>query len=294
MSIIVRKAKYEDRQAAVAAEHKAVRNLYYLDEVWDQFYNDENGELLVGEVDGVVVAVGKYTTLPDRSVWLETLRVDPQFQGRGIGKAFYERFVERATEYKTETMGMYTGTSNVVSKGLAERYGFSLAATYRGASWKLPGGDEVDASEYILSPGQEFSRADAATATEMATPLFSNWDNHIVLNRTFYPATTGNIAGMARSGWAYHHEATKSFCILGSRFLKERGLHLALCGGDVDTILAFAKAEVWRQQLPQVTIMFPPKNSEFEAALLAAGFVLEPSDCIVMARRDGYETGSVN
>lgn len=288
MSIIVRSARYEDREAACAAEMKAIRGLRYLNDVWDQFYQDQSGELLVGEVDGQVVAVGKYTLLCDGSAWLETLRVDPQFQGRGIGKAFYTRFLQHAAFQGVRSLGMYTGTSNVVSKGLAERYGFRLAAAYRGASWQASAAQsEVDkecAENASYAP--PFIPVGPNEAVAQLLPLAASWDGHVIMNRTFYPANAGIFAGMAREGKVYVQPSSGSICILGYRFLKERGLHLALAAGDISEVLRFAKAEVLRLGLPQVTIMYPPHNHILQEQLLAAGFVLETSDCIVMAKRN--------
>ena len=286
MSLLVRKAKYEDRQDAVAAEMKAVRSLHYLNDTWDQFYLDQSGELLVGEVDGRVVAVGKYTLLYDGSAWLETLRVDPEFQGQGIGKGFYTRFLAHAAFQGVNTLGMYTGTSNVVSKGLAERFGFRLSAAYRGASWKAAKEGNADTGvQSEAEPAHGFHPLPPPAAVAQLLPLAASWDGHVIMNRTFYPATAGTFAGMARESKVYLHPASGSICILGHRFLRERGLHLALAAGDVPRILDFAKSEVLRQGLPQVTIMFPPRNSELQQMLLTAGFELEGSDCIVMTRR---------
>ena len=76
----------------------------------------------------------KLTVLPDGSAWLEALRVAPFAQGKGVGKQFYQHFFTVARERGIPSMRMYTGVRNAVSKGLAERFGFRLAATYRGAS----------------------------------------------------------------------------------------------------------------------------------------------------------------
>ncbi|MCL2497223.1 MAG: GNAT family N-acetyltransferase [Symbiobacteriaceae bacterium] len=282
MSILVRLARYEDRTAAVAAETKAVRGLHYLDDVWDLFFRDQSGELLVGEVEGKVVAVGKYTLLYDSSAWLETLRVDPEYQSRGIGKAFYTRFLERAAFQGVRSLGMYTGTSNQVSKGLAERFGFRLAAAYRGASWKA--GAEQGSTPGEQDPWQGFVPLSPGQAVAQLTPLAATWDGHLIMNRTFYPANAATFAGMAREGKVFYHPLSGSICVLGYRFLGERGLHLALAAGDIPRILAFSKARVEQLALPQVTIMFPPAEQKLQEQLLAGGFVLEAADCIVMER----------
>ena len=81
-------------------------------------------EFLIAEINGQAVGIANFSVLPDRSAWLETLRVIPEFQGQGVGKRFYERFFEIARQKKIKTMRMYTGLTNHASKGLAERYGF--------------------------------------------------------------------------------------------------------------------------------------------------------------------------
>ena len=276
MEVLVRQAVYGDREAAVCAEIKAVRGLRYLDDVWDQFYNDQSGELLVGEIDGKVVAVGKYTLLPDSSAWLETLRVDPEFQGRGIGKAFYRRFLERAAMQEVSVLGMYTTTNNAVSKGLAERFGFSLSATYRGASLKVAN-SSADTARFIpLSPSE---------AVLKLMPVIDIWDNHVVLNRTFYPATADNFAAMAREGKVLYNPSSGSLCILGYRFLRERDLHLAFLQGDIDEVIAFALKEACLRGHQGLSIMFPPKLTAIENYLAEKGFAIDPTDCIVMTKR---------
>jgi len=257
-----------------------VRSLLYLDDVWDEFFRDQSGELLVGEHQGKVVAVGKYTLLYDGSAWLETLRVDPAFQGLGIGKAFYTRFLQHAAFQGVSSLAMYTGTANVVSKGLAERFGFRLAAAYRGAIWSAVGQESP-----VTPECHGFMPLSPNAATAQLLPLAASWDGHLVMNRTFYPANSATFAGMAREGKVYVHPPSGSICVLGYRFLPERGLHLALAAGDISLIINFAKAEVLRLGLPRLTVMFPPRHKYLEQQFHAAGFSNESSDFIVMAKR---------
>ena len=280
MSFVIRLATNQDRAAACSAEGKAIRGLLYLNDVWEEFKADQSGMLLVGEVDGQVVAVGKYTLLYDHSAWLETLRVDPEFQGRGIGKAFYDRFLEMANLQEVKSLGMYTGATNVVSKGLAERYGFRLEAAYRGASWSA-----TDVNDQVIEQEEKFQLLGPSQAVAQLLPLAKTWDGHIVMNRTFYPANAAVFAGMAREAKVYSQPETGSICIIGHRFLEERGLHLALLAGDIGACIRLAKQETLKRGLPQVTIMFPPYMTNLQEELVATGFKLEASDCIVMGRR---------
>ncbi len=96
MQITLRQATPEDRAAVELVASQATRGLRYLPSVFTEFVTDRFGEFSVAEVEGQVVGCGKFTLLPDGSAWLEALRVMPQYQGQGVGKAFYRRFFEIA------------------------------------------------------------------------------------------------------------------------------------------------------------------------------------------------------
>lgn len=65
----------------------------YVPQVWDDWLADPHGQLSVAEIGGRVVGLGKLTRLAPGEWWLEGLRVDPQWQGRGIGRALHEYHV---------------------------------------------------------------------------------------------------------------------------------------------------------------------------------------------------------
>ncbi len=113
--IELRRARLEDREKAIWVESKSTPNLSYVPDVFEMFVSDDVGEFSVAEVDGEVVGCGKFTVVPDGSAWLETLRVIPERQGIGVGKRFYERWLEAARRLGVPTMRMYTGVGNVVS-----------------------------------------------------------------------------------------------------------------------------------------------------------------------------------
>ena len=121
MKISLRKARHEDFDKVVWVESLSTPNLSYVRHVWDLFINDAEGDWSVEEIDGEIVACGKYSILPDRSAWLETLRVIPQRQGLGLGKRLYEHWLTLSKKKGVKTLRMYTGIKNNVSKGLRAR-----------------------------------------------------------------------------------------------------------------------------------------------------------------------------
>ena len=123
---------------AVCVEEETLPNSCYLRDNSDYFLNQTKGELTLVWSGDEPVGIGKLSLLPDGSGWLETLRVRPDWQGQGVGKAIYNRWLKEAQQLGCPAVRMFTGTKNVRSRGLAERFGLSLAGTYIGATAKIP------------------------------------------------------------------------------------------------------------------------------------------------------------
>lgn len=273
MRITIREVSEEDRDAVLAVESQSTPNLRYLPAVFDQFLNDPEGDFSVAEVDGEVVGCGKFTVMPDGSAWLETLRVIPQAQGQGVGKAFYARFFEVARRKGIDAMRMYTGVRNKVSKGLAERHGFTLAGTYRGMS-KAAG----------TAVGNESFRAvtDPERAVELLMPQEARWGGFVVMNRTFYRLTPALCETWAIEGKIFEEPSSGSVVALGARFMPEQALHLALFSGDEGLCLEFATSLARVRGAARVQCMFPPAATDIQAVLAGHGFEQDPSDYLVM------------
>ena len=76
----------------------------------------------------------------------------------------------------------------------------------------------------------------------------------------------------------------ESVAVIGARMLRERGLHLALYGGDGEKCLRFALAYTKSQNLPQLTVSYPPECEEIKKDMEAFGFVHDKACRIVMER----------
>lgn len=276
MDISVRRAEPKDRAGAVAAEGKATPRLHYLDAVYEQWVADREGELIVAEADGQIVGVGKFSVVPDGSAWLEALRVPPEHQGQGIGKRFYERFGELARQKGITTMRMYTNIDNVVSKGLAERFGLRLAGTYR------EGTLDVQAVPGSNTPADFRPVADAGAAAARLMPLAETWAGFTVMNRTFYAISPTLCAAFAADGKVYEDTASGSVIALGARFMPEQALHLALFGGDLPACLDFARQKAAAAGIPKLKCMFSPQAAFIAEALAKYGFTIDPTAYIVM------------
>jgi ribosomal-protein-alanine N-acetyltransferase len=256
-------------------ESLATRNLQYLPSVFSEFALDRDGDFSVAEVDGRIAGCAKFTVLPDGSAWLEALRVMPEFQGQGLGKAFYRRFFEMARPKGIKVMRMYTGVKNVVSKGLAERFGFKLAATYRGAGKAVQAGGS-DARV----PFQKVSDPDRAV--ELLMPLKDKWTGFVIMNRTFYELTPALCKAWSQEGKVYEEPVSGSVVALGARFMPGQAVHVAAFGGDPALSFAFAAELAAQRGASKVQCMFAPGAQDIQELLLSQGFELDQSDYIVM------------
>lgn len=315
MQITIRVVTEEDRDAVLAVESQSTPNLKYLPMVFDQFLSDPEGDFSVAEMDGEVVGCGKFTVMPDGSAWLEALRVIPRAQGQGIGKAFYARFFEVAEGKGIKTMRMYTGMKNKVSKGLAERNGFTLAGTYRGMSKAAgaesrplagrggdarPGGrggsggfggcggsggfSGCGGSASCGCDVNESFRAvtDPIRAVELLMPQKDRWGGFVVMNRTFYRLTPALCEAWAREGKVFEEPSSGSLVALGARFMPKQALHLAAFSGDEGLCLEFATNLARVRGTGRVQCMFPPTATDIQDVLARHGFEQDHSDYLVM------------
>lgn len=276
MDIIIRGVRAEDRAQILEVERKSTPGLVYLPHVFEQFLNDAEGEFLAGEVDGTLAGCAKFTRLPDGSAWLETLRVIPERQGLGVGKQFYQRFFEIARSRQITTMRMYTGVTNHTSKGLAERFGFLVAGTYRGQKCAL------STASIPIAPSAFQPARDPDLAVELLLAQREAWAGFVVMNRTFYAITPALGGYLARHALLYHDPGSGSMVVLGARFMPWQALHIAALAGDVDACLAFAAQQAAQTGAGSLSCLSPVTAGQVHSALQARGFAFEPSDFIVM------------
>lgn len=71
---------------------------------WDKDFSDiegiylKDGEFLVGELDGKIVAMGAFKKIDETTAELKRMRVHPDFQRKGFGQQILEHLEKRAKE----------------------------------------------------------------------------------------------------------------------------------------------------------------------------------------------------
>ncbi|WP_135228816.1 GNAT family N-acetyltransferase [Deinococcus fonticola] len=275
--MLLRPVTAADKPLLLAVEAQSTPNLRYLPAVYEQFLADApQGEFMLTEEAGQVLGCAKYTRLPDGSAWLETLRVVPEAQGRGLGKRMYRRFFELAREQGVRTMRMYTGAGNVVSRGLAEHFGFRLEETFMG--FTRPVTADYTGTGDASTPFRAVT--DAAGAAALLLPLRASWGEFLVMNRTFLPFSEAVCADLARREMVY--ASGDDVVVLGARFSPEEAQHVLLFSGDASRCLAFADALARQQGAAQLVCLCCAANVDAQLALGQAGFTPDGAPYIVM------------
>ena len=87
--ITTRKATFDDLDEMLIVEKASIKGNHYLEGVHKEFFTDPVGEMIVAEDDGIICGIGKITFQYNGDAWLETLRVHPDHQNKGVGKAIW-------------------------------------------------------------------------------------------------------------------------------------------------------------------------------------------------------------
>ena len=100
----------------------------------------EGWPFLVAEANGEVVGYAYSTQFRDRAAYRFTcensIYVDPQHTGRGIGKALLQALIERSGEYGFRTMIAVIGGAEPASIAVHAACGFEEVGRLKGVGWK--------------------------------------------------------------------------------------------------------------------------------------------------------------
>ena len=104
----------------------------YIEQVWDMWYSDPNGYLMVVEEDnGVIAAVSHAYVCPNRNrVWLEGIRVNPYFRRRSIGTELIKKMVEYGKEQGAEEAAAIVSVNNMASQAMMEKNRFVVTSRW--------------------------------------------------------------------------------------------------------------------------------------------------------------------
>ncbi len=129
----------------------------------------QNGDLLLGQVDGEIIAVAGGQFDGESTYWLEELAVKPELQGRGLGREIFRALIDRALNKVPENLALRTSTENSKALQLYESEGF----TPNGKKIVVPsrrtdGRIRLDERVYLTKPNQEVDVKEPITLNRLA------------------------------------------------------------------------------------------------------------------------------
>ena len=120
--LVIRPARAEDRAALEAIAAQTWDGADYLPRVFDDWLAE--GDFFVAEWHGQTVGAAKLSRLSEGEWWMQGLRVDPAFQGRGIGRMLHHFLVNRARQVGTGEIRFSTASTTRAIHRLARETGF--------------------------------------------------------------------------------------------------------------------------------------------------------------------------
>jgi N-acetylglutamate synthase-like GNAT family acetyltransferase len=127
----------------------------YIDQVWDLWFSDSNGALIVAENEicqtkGSVIAVSHVSLCPNRkNIWLEGIRVNPDYRRRSIATELLSKMLSYGKLQGAKEASAIVGVNNLASQLMMENNGFNVIS-----KWNY----------YSIDKVQEFERDNVRTA----------------------------------------------------------------------------------------------------------------------------------
>lgn len=128
----LRDARSADRQA-VFEFCKSTWPEYgdYIPRVWRGWLRDGRGRFIVAEWDGRPIGLAKVTEFSKGEIWLEGLRVDPGYRGKGIARSLNLEVLRTVRRMQPRAVRFCTGRENRATRHMAEKMGFEIVSRLR-------------------------------------------------------------------------------------------------------------------------------------------------------------------
>jgi len=126
----VRMAHQDDRKRILEISSKIWDGEDYVPELLDDWFGDSSGELVVATIDRAVIAFAHRTWLCPGIAWFEGIRTDPEFRGKGAGRAITDHLISSARHDGARQIVLSTYIDNKASIHILESYGFVRQASF--------------------------------------------------------------------------------------------------------------------------------------------------------------------
>lgn len=128
LQVELRAAVAEDTPDVLEFTSKIWEGDDYVPFVWLDWLADPRGRLLVAVHENKVVGLGKLSQLSGEDWWLEGLRVNPEYEGRGIASQIHTALFDIWAEIGAGCIRLATASYRLPIHHLCDRLGFSKVA----------------------------------------------------------------------------------------------------------------------------------------------------------------------
>nr|WP_298659491.1 GNAT family N-acetyltransferase [uncultured Flavobacterium sp.] len=94
-----------------------------LQDIYDT-YIDKGGEFFVAKINDKIVGMGALRKIDESTAEIKRMRVNPKFQGKGIGGLILDRLIKKAKEIGYKKLILDTSTKQIVAQNLYKSRGF--------------------------------------------------------------------------------------------------------------------------------------------------------------------------
>ena len=87
-------------------------------------YLNNNGEFLIAEINNQIVGMGAFRKIDTNTAEIKRMRVNPDFQGQGIGKQILELLIQKAKSSNYKKLILDTSSKQLAAQNLYQKFSF--------------------------------------------------------------------------------------------------------------------------------------------------------------------------
>lgn len=87
-------------------------------------YLNSNGEFLIAEINNQIVGMGAFRNIDPHTAEIKRMRVNPDFQGQGIGKQILELLIQKAKSANYKKLILDTSSKQLAAQNLYQKFNF--------------------------------------------------------------------------------------------------------------------------------------------------------------------------
>ena len=284
-----------DREQVFAISAKIWDGDDYVPEVWDAWLADPQGHFVAATLRGRVTGFAMIRRYGPGEWWMQGLRVDPKYRGRGIARAIHDYLLAFAGQAGPGMVRYATGGDNLASQHLGRTSGFEFVGRF--LRLRAPALTRAESAEPALAPLVTWRKADLPDLEQFLRRSAQLRASHGLYAaawtwRELTPARlAAHVAARQAYGWRDAQGRVAALALLEERPDEEQlrvSLADARLGGRLSlTHLGRALRDLARRRRRKAVSLEVPVDSSWQRALEKAGYTLawDPGDCMVLLER---------